>query len=270
MNKIENEFFNISHLDKLSTIDSPIHKLDARAKLITTAIFIIIVVSYNKYAILALLPFFLYPVVLITIGNLPCMYLLKKILIVSPFAIMVGIFNPIIDNQVLLNWGFITISAGFVSFISIIIKFILTVSAALILISLSSFNSVCYALLKLRVPKLFVVQLLFFYRYIFVLIDEAKRMQRARALRTFQQSKIRFNTFISLVGNLLVRTMDRAERINLAMSCRGFDGNIRLLNKTKFGLTEFFFISTATIFFVIFRCYNVPLVLGTLIMEIIK
>ena len=66
------------------------------------------------------------------------------------------------------------------------------------------------------------------YRYIFVLIDEGQRMYRARALRSFQGRGTDMKTFGHLIGGLLLRTLDRGQRIHLAMLCRGFDGTIRI------------------------------------------
>ena len=58
--------------------------------------------------------------------------------------------------------------------------------AALTLIAVTGFNAVCLALDKLGTPRVFVIQLVFLYRYVFVLVDEAARMVRARSLRTFE------------------------------------------------------------------------------------
>jgi cobalt/nickel transport system permease protein len=112
---------------------------------------------------------------------------------------------------------------------------VLTVTAALILVSLTGFNAVCASLLKLGVPRPFAVQLLFFYRYIFVLVDEAERMVRAGSLRAFNSGAMGFKNFISLLSHLLLRTLDRAERIYLAMRCRGFDGRIRIIRTMNIG-----------------------------------
>jgi cobalt/nickel transport system permease protein len=104
------------------------------------------------------------------------------------------------------------------------IRFTLTVSGALVLIASTGFNSVCMAVEKMGAPRSFAVQLLFLYRYIFVLADEASRMVRARALRTFGRGGTGMRVFTSMIGQLLLRTLDRAQRIHLAMRCRGFDG----------------------------------------------
>ena len=83
MAKIDKNFFDIGYTDQLSRQLTSIHRLDPRAKLVTTLVFITTVVSFGKYEISALLPFFVYPVALTALGNLPPAYLLKKILLVS-------------------------------------------------------------------------------------------------------------------------------------------------------------------------------------------
>lgn len=269
MNNIGKNSFDIGRMDALAEGDSLLHRLDPRAKLITTLAFIVAVVSFDKYALSAILPFFLYPIVLISLGGLPYKYLLKKILIVSPFAILIGIFNPLLDREILFHVGSIGIPGGAVSFLSILLRFFLTVSAALILISLTGFNAVCESMRKFGVPKPFIVQLLFFYRYLFVMTDEADRMVRARSLRTFNSRAMSFRIFISLIGHLLLRTLDRAERIYRAMCCRGFDGHFHIIRSMEIRGPEIIFMSVWLALFILFRCINVPLHLGTLIRGIV-
>jgi cobalt/nickel transport system permease protein len=121
------------------------------------------------------------------------------------------------------------------------------------------------ALEKLKVPGPFVVQLMFLYRYLFVLIEEASRMVRARSLRSFDSKGMRFNVFVQLLGQLLLRTLDRAQRIHLAMCCRGFDGHVRLNRTMSFGYREIQFILFWSLLFVIARWYNLPVKIGSII-----
>jgi cobalt/nickel transport system permease protein len=138
MAKIDSAFFDIGTLDTLACRDSAIHRLDPRAKLVTTLVFILVVVSFDRYAISALLPFGLFPLSLIILADLPPGYLLKKLLLAAPFALCVGIFNPFFDRQTLLQFGPLAVSGGWVSFASILLRFTLTVLAALVLIPRSS------------------------------------------------------------------------------------------------------------------------------------
>jgi cobalt/nickel transport system permease protein len=130
----------------LSYNETLIHRIDPRAKLIVTAAFIVVVVSFHKYALMSLTPFLFFPILMVYLGNLPVGYLLKKLLIVSPFALMICIFNPFIDREVIAYLGPFAITGGWVSFGSVILRFILTVGAALILIATTSFPGICHAL----------------------------------------------------------------------------------------------------------------------------
>jgi cobalt/nickel transport system permease protein len=270
MATIDRHFFDIGYMDTLSSQQTAVHRLDPRAKLVTTLLFIVIVVSFGKYEISALIPFFIFPVTLCALGNVPPAYLIKRLVIVSPFAILLGIFNPLLDRDILINLSGMEISGGWVSFASILIRFVLTVGAALTLIAVTGFNSVCMALERLGAPKIFVIQLLFLHRYMFVLVDEAARIFRARSLRSFGSEGTEIKSYGSLIGQLLLRTMDRAQRIYLAMSCRGFDGEIHVMRPLKIGSREIGFIVGWSAIFIILRFYNLPLLTGRLLTELFK
>lgn len=264
MARIESSFFDLNHLETLSYLDTPIHRLDPRVKLLTTVVFIVAVVSFDKYELSGLIPFLIYPVALIALGNLPLGYLLGKVLLAAPFAFFVGIFNPVFDPGTLAHLGPVAISGGWISFASILIRFVLTVSAALILVASTGFNGVCLALEKLGLPRSFTVQLLFLYRYIFVLVDEASRMARARALRSFGARGTGIRVFGYLIGQLLLRTLDRAQRIHIAMLCRGFDGEIRMLRPLKIRAGDLAFLAGWASAFVLLRLHDISQLLGKL------
>jgi len=265
MAKIDNSLLDIGDMDTLASGDSSLHRLDPRAKLITTLVFIVVVVSFDKYALSALIPFFIYPMVQIAVGSLPMNYLIKKVLLVAPFALLIGIFNPLIDRETLFQIGTVHVSGGWVSLFSIMIRFVLTVTAALTLVTLTGFNAVCMALEKLGTPKPFVIQLMFLYRYLFVLIDEAARMVRARSLRSFNSNAMAFGLVAPLIGQLLFRALDRAQRIHLSMCCRGFEGHIRTIGPMKIGLKEVGYVAGWSTLFIFLRCYNLPVKLGEMI-----
>ena len=101
-----------------------------------------------------------------------------------------------------------------------------TVQALLVLIGSTGYYRLCRSLQQLGVPAVFTTQLLFVYRYLFVLIEEAAAMQQARDARSFGRKSYPLKVWGTLVGQLLIRTFDRAERISRAMLARGFTGRI--------------------------------------------
>jgi len=246
-------------LDRLGYGETPIHRLDPRAKTLATFAFIATVVSYPKYAVAPLVPLAVFPIVFIITGRIPARIILKRTIVVSPFAVLVGIFNPLFDTEPMAEIAGVTISGGWVSFASILVRFFLTVSAALALVATTSFPRICQGLGALRVPRAFIVQMLFLYRYLFVLIEEAMRLRRARDLRRFGRRRgLRPRVAASLIGVLFVRTYERAERIYLAMCARGFDGHVRLTQRLRFGWADAAFVAGTVAACLILRM--VPLV----------
>lgn len=268
ISKIETTLFNLDYMDLLSYQDTRLHRLDPRAKLISTIIYITCVISFSKYELSNLVPYVIFPVYLLSRGNISASYIIKKVLIVSPFAFMVAVFNPVFDTAAITRLGPLSVSGGWVSFFSILLRFALTVGTVLSLIACTGFYNICYALERLGLPRIFAVQLLFLYRYIFVLVEEAVRMVRARDLRSFSGRGRGLGTFGPLAGSLLLRSINRAQKIHQAMVCRGFDGNIRLIRNYVFGRNEVLFLLQWTSLFIIFRLWNISKISGIIIMRI--
>ena len=267
MAKVDTQLLDIGVMEQLSSGDTPIHRLDPRSKLLATLSFVIIVVSFGKYEISALLPFFVYPIVLAAIADIPVMYLARKILLVSPFAVLIGVFNPMLDREPLAHIGLLTISGGWISFFSILVRFTLTVAAALILLATTGIDRLCLGMERLRVPRVFTIQLLFLYRYMFVLFDEGGRMLRAKAARSFGNTNTGMHTYVNMVGNLLLRSLDRAQRVQMAMTCRGFDGHIRTLRRLHWASLDYVFLVGWLFLLIALRFNNVSRMLGHFIME---
>jgi cobalt/nickel transport system permease protein len=265
MASFDSEYFNIGHLDTLSYKHTFIHDLNPVIKLLVTLVFILLVVSFPKYEIQGILPFFMFPLFVIITGEIPARVILKKLLVVSPFVIFVGIFNPILDKEIICQLFGVRISGGWVSYGSLMIRFILTVSSALLLIATTSFPGICLALEKLRVPKIFIVQLLFLYRYTFVLADEAVKIVKARSMRSFGKKGKDIKSFINITGALLIRSIERSERIHQAICSRGFDGRIRMLKDFRLKAADIVFALVAISIFLIFRNYAIADILGGLL-----
>lgn len=263
MGFLENSL-DLGRLDRLSYRDTAVHRLDARAKVIATLLFVTTVVSFPKYDILPLLPLFLFPVVIGTLGDIPAGLIARRVALVSPFALFIGIFNPFLDRVAVPLAPGITVAAGWFSFASIVLRFSLSVSAALLLIATTSFPGICHALRRIGVPALFVTQLLFVYRYLFVLLDEASRMVRAREARSFGGGGISLRTFVRLSGNLLVRTLERAERIHGAMLARGFRGEMPVRRPLSLRAADALFLLATGALLLAVRFFHVPEAVGDL------
>jgi cobalt/nickel transport system permease protein len=264
---IQGGIIDFKRLELLAADNSAIHRLDARAKVLVTLLFIITVVSFGRYEVTGLLPFFIYPAVIVARAGLPPGLILKKIAIAIPFLLLVGAFNPLFDHGVVVCAGGYKIAGGWISCVSILVRGFLTVGAAVILVGVTGFPAICQALERLGTPKAFVVQLLFLYRYLFVLNEEAARAVQASELRSLNK-RLGLRIYGFIAGNLLLRAWVRAENIGKAMYARGFSGEFHTRRFSRFGLREIAFVGVWFVLFICLRLRNGSELLGSLITRI--
>lgn len=269
MSSITKSLYDLRRIDDFARKDTPIHRIHPLANLITTVAYLTVVVSFGKYEINRLLPYFFYPVIVLSFSELPATAILKRILVVEPFIIGIGVLNPLLEKQTFILGG-ISLSIGWITFLSLIIKSGLTVAAALLLIATTGMDKLAGALRILKVPKIFVLQILLTYRYISVLMEEVDRMLMAYALRSPQRKGIHISTWGSFVGQLLLRTFDRAQRVYQAMCIRGFTGEYNTGGHTKMKTKDTIYLLGWFFFFIAARIYNIPLIIGSLLTGVIK
>ena len=260
-------FADASRLDRHAYLDSVIHRFDPRAKVLATLVFIATVVSFDKYTVGPLLPFLAFPVVLAVLGFVPFGLIARRFALAFPFILLIGAFNPLLDRAVMYQVGSVSVSGGWVSFTSIFLRGLLCVTSGIVLIATTSVPRIAEALGELRLPRALVVQLLLLYRYLFVLMAEAGRMQRARALRA-GTSKASIRDAISMLTTLLLRTVDRSEAIWRAMLVRGFEGELRSPRTLRWRSSDTGFLSCVSALCVTLRMHPVTDGLGKWVLSI--
>ncbi len=265
MIKLESTWLDLRTIDDLATQKTFIHSLNSCTKLITTLVFVVLVTSFSKYEVTSLFPLLFYPVALMSLGNLPYKPIVKRLMLIAPFIVFIGLFNPVFDQRPIAKLGSILITGGWLSFLSITIKLLLTVTSALILVATTGMNSICTAMSQIGVPKPIVIQILFMYRYLHVLLEEFLKTNQAYNLRSFKTAGIHYKAWGSLLGQLLLRTMDRAQRIYQAMLCRGFDGKVPLRSAARWTKKDHLYLLFCLSFFLLCRFINIPEALGTLL-----
>lgn len=267
---IEGKLFDFRQLELLAAdANTAVHQLDPRAKLLVTAMFILTVASFNRFELAALLPFVLYPLVLTRQACLPAGPIFKKVVMVIPFVFVIGLGNLIFDRNPLHILGNATVPAGWFSFTSLLLRAVLTVSAAVLLVATTGFMAVCEALQRIGMPRMLVAQLFFMYRYLFVLAEDAVMTSRARELRSFGRKGMGWRPFSSMLAHLLLRSWERAERIHMAMLARGGSWRLHQRQQYQFGSAELFFVAGWGLFFLLFRCINVSLLLGVTLSHLV-
>jgi cobalt/nickel transport system permease protein len=269
MSKMTDSLFNMRLLDELARKETFIHRIHPLIKVLTTVVYLTVVASFGRYEISSLLPFVFYPVLIFSLAEIPVAPILKMILLVEPLIIGIGILNPLFDHSVVVIGG-IAFSRGWIPFLSIFIKCTLTVTASILLIATTGMDRLAAALRMLKIPRIFVLQLLLTYRYISVLTEEVSRMLRAYSLRAPGQKGIKRSVWGSFAGLILLRTFERAERVYQAMSLRGFTGEYHTGENPKPGFKDFAYFVGWNLFFVIARICNIPLLIESLFTGVIR
>ncbi len=228
-----------SHIDRFAQGDSPVHRLEARAKLVAVLAYTAVLISFNRYTVAALAPMAILPLSMLWFGGVPIWFALRRVAILSPFILAICLFSPLYDHSAHAAafgpWRFV-VSGGWLTAFDLAIKFTFGVLALTALMSTTPFASLLEAMRKLGAPKLLVMQLGFVYRYLFVLIDEAMRIRRGRDFRGAARAPVgrRLAAVGNIVGSLFVRTLERSDRIQTAMAARGYRGNSRSLSVSQF------------------------------------
>lgn len=258
-------WMQIGRMDDWARLDTPMHRLDARAKAVVTLAFIVTVMSFPRHEVSALAPFLLFPVIVTSVGHLPARALFKRLLVAAPFALAVGLFNPLLDRQPVAAVGAVTLTGGWLSFASLMLRFLLTAWAALALVACTGMFRLAAGLERLGVPRVLAVQLLMLHRYLFVVADEGARMARGVAARAGGRPDLRLRGYGSLLGHLLLRSMDRAERVHRAMVGRGFEGELRVRRPPPFRLADGCWVGGCLACFLAGRTWNLAAGLGRLV-----
>jgi len=216
--------------------NSPIHRLDPRARIVMAALYAFIVALSNRFP--ALLVACAFSFVLVGVSRLPILELAKRIAVVNGFVLFVWLVVPVTyPGAHLFSMGPLTVSQeGVLVSARITLKSNAILLAFIALIATSSVATLGAALGRLGVPEKIVYLLLLNYRYIFVMEEEYHRLVRSTTVRGFQPSTTlhTYRTFAYLVGMLFVRASERAERVYMAMICRGFSGKFHSLQEFSF------------------------------------
>ena len=260
MQKISNTIDAFFALDELANRRSGVHAQHPMAKLVVTLVFIVCVISTGRYDAAGLTVYFFYPALLIALGELPFGAVLKRTLPALPFVLFAGLSNIFFERQI----APVGIPYGVLSCAVLLEKALLTVSAVVILAATTPANELLDQMQRLRLPHIFTTTLMLCFRYLTLLASEARNMTRAYHLRAVKQSGIEMKHIGAFVGQLLLRSIDRAERVYGAMQCRGFDGTFPSSQKSKAMRSSWFFASVVSLLLISLRAFGVSTLLVSL------
>ena len=264
MSRAENAVREIHRMDCAASQDQWANRLHPLVKFLLTVYYIALTVSFSKYDVIGICGMVIYPLVMFLLSELSFSDCLRRLKLVLPLVCVVGILNPFLDHTTI-ELGGIEMSAGVLSMLTLICKGVFSLLASYLLIATTSIDQLCYAFRLLHMPKILMTQILLTYRYITVLLEEVSRMMQAYALRAPNQKGIHITAWGSLTGQLLLRSVDRANVVYESMVLRGYRGSFANIGeKTRLRAQDIAFFAVWLTVLTLFRKYPVFILIGNL------
>ncbi|HEY0981554.1 cobalt ECF transporter T component CbiQ [Schlesneria sp.] len=201
---------------------SPCHALSPNTKLGMTLAVIILssLIPAEHWPAQGLLMAFVFAG--LSLAGIELGYLARRVGLFLPMLLIFGLSIPLaqMDREAAWVWT-----------IGLWLRCLISFLAGLWLIHVLPFPELLMTLRSWKCPGLLVAMLAFMYRYIFILWDEVNRLRNARDARDFGTASLwmKWTTNAQLIGLLLLRAMERAERTHHAMLARGWDGSPKFL-----------------------------------------
>ncbi len=246
-----NEVYSLEQLSGKNTL---IHRLHPCSKMIVTLVYIVCVTTQGKYELFAMAPFLFYPIIMISLSEIPFSAIIKRTFVALPFTLFAGISNIIFDRSTYVVIGDVIITTGIISFLTLMVKACLCVSAVLILMATTHFTEITQQLAKIHVPYFIISLLEMIYRYICVLAEEAATMLVAYRLRNPRFQWPQLKHIGPFIGSLFLRSLERSERIYQAMKCRGYGKKRRRYSRRAWNIKDMLFTAAGCFSGILFVC----------------
>lgn len=228
MNRAEAAIGELHLLDSLAARDSFLHRIHPVVKIVVTLYYILLLVSFDKYNLTGVLGMVLIPMLLLELSELPIGVVLRQLRVLLGLLLLTGLVNPWFDRTVIAQWGSIRLTGGMISCVTLYLKGAFALMASYILIASTGMENICYGLQKMHLPRVLITVIMLIYRYLILFLKEINNTMLAYSMRAPGQRGIHIRTWGSLVGAMLLRSVERSELVYQSMRLRGFDGEFRM------------------------------------------
>lgn len=213
------------HIDQYAHLDSAIHRWNPRTKFISL---FVLIMAFSLVQDLRLVPVMLAITAgIFALSKLPFSFLLSRLRYPGIFLGALIVILPLFTGTtVIFRFGFLSIQAEGVEYMLLVVsRFVAILTLSLITFGTSTFTTTVSTLRSMGIPSILADMLMLTVRYIFEIADSLTRMQRAMRLRGFQMKKLDkrgATQLASLMGSLLIRSYEQADRVYKAMRLRGY------------------------------------------------
>lgn len=234
------------------------------ALLAVTAILSAVTASFPRHSLAPLLPILLYHAVAPPLLGIRTRRILPDLLRLQPLLLLFALPNMLFNGGLAFLFG-APVPAGLLTALSLLLRGNLIVSAVLLAVHACGPEKLLSSLRTFGLPRSLLLQLLLTWRHTATLAEEIGTAVLAYRLRSFQDRGIRPSHWGPFAGSLLLRGLDRAERVHRAMELRGV-GQTALPAPVgrPWRISDTLWTLGWNAFFLLARAFDLPLLLGRL------
>ena len=210
-------------LDHHADLDSPLHRLDPRVKIVVAVLGLLLASSETAGATESFVTYYAIGLTLALVSRVPLRHFLRRFAVATPF-IMTASSLPLLAVW-LENRGELDFALAWSA--SVALKAYFGILMLALLTATSDFADLLDAMRRLHLPEIIGVLAMLMYRHMFTLADEWQRMSQSRDCRSAGKlTQSRAQIYGKQLGQAFVRSWERSDRVHAAMALRGFDGTL--------------------------------------------
>ncbi len=233
MSKLNRAVYEVNQLYTLATRDQWMNRIHPLVKLIITVLYLSMIVWMKGFGLKQMILAGIFPLGVLILSDLSIRKGIYRIRWVLVIFIFMGLSNLFFDREPMDQIGGFTITSGMIVFVLFLLRGVYCGLTCYWLVATTTIEKLCYAMRLLHIPSIIVTQIQLMYRFIGLLMKEAHQIEQAYMLRAPRQKGIHFKVWGSLLGQLLLRSIDRAKNVYESMLLRGFDGRFYYDKKGK-------------------------------------
>ena len=232
--------------EPFATGNSIIHRIDPRFR-VAAAVFysFAIALCYEFESLIAALAV---SIICILLSGVGVKNVFKRLAMVNVFILLFWVVLPLTyKGNTVYSLGPVNVYlAGIVFAAKITIKSNAILMILISFIATMTFATLGHTLSKFKLPQKLVFLLMITYRYIFVIQQEYQKIIRSIKIRGFKPKTNlhTYKTFAYVIGMLLIKASERADRVYNAMRCRGFKGKYYSLSSFQADAKSWVFVTT--------------------------
>lgn len=245
-----------SYLDKYGDLNSPVHRLDPRAKVLAFTAAVALMISEPRGEIAAFAFYYVLIILLTALSRIPPAFILKRCLAAAPFIIAAAVLLPLSYFSGETGRSGLTASESLALAFSLLFKAFGAVILLILLTSSGKFNHLLRGLRRLRMPAMLGGMFALMYRYIFILSDEMLKLKLARRSRTPGRLRVsRFKVYGNQAAMIFLKSWQRAQVVYHSMLARGFSGEFPEYGSLHFTWLDGFFLAGLPALFLTVRIW---------------